>query len=856
MPAWMTQGSHSAMQPQGPIGSLYGSHGPQSTLPRPMSNGLAHQQQYGTHLASMGQGSAATQAGAPRPMTGSAYPLPPTQQQMHLSSPAQPKQQQSRPQQQQQQQQQAQPPYMMPPVQQQQLQLQQQQQLQTQPQQPARSAPPLFGGVQQAPQQLQIPQAHQQQRPPSMLGLDRLQGQQQAGIPPTAGALQQTQPQQQQHHQVAQPNSGVKAPDWTQHKAPDGRPYWYNAKTKVSTYTKPPEFGAPEQPKAALPATDWKEHTAPDGRKYYYNRVTKQSKWVPPEEWKRAQPGAIAASSAATSASAAAQPVVQKVAVPPTAVTAATVNSVAEVSPVAEVKAQPSPQLSTSTSKHMYATKDDAKMAFKQLLASVNMASDWSWEQTMRQIVSDSRYGALKSLGEKKACFNEYAQHRKNEEKDEARAKVKRQREQFTAMLEGHSATGDEPSKGPLRFSTARSLFEDDPRWKAVSNVDREELYQDYIREEEKREREAKQADRKRRAANFRDLLLSTTSIKVDTSWRKASGRLEGDPAFEAITRIDRLNVYQEYIKDLSVKEAADAEKKNQERRRGERHNRDAFTAMLKEHLLDGRLTAKTRFKEYLAEIKNEEAYEAVVKNQSGSRPRELFEDVIEDAETVYASDRNTLKEALKAAPIDIAEDTSFQDFCAAVDEGDSRASKIGLPNRRLFYQELVDRAAEKTAKEKKRAAKAAESFTDLLRSSRAIKAGMPWEEARGELASHRDYLSVSEGDRVALYEGHQAYLADRAVRESEKEAARAAKRRKDDADEAELDRKDGKRHKKSRHRDSSSDRKDKKHKSRKRDSPIQDKKSKSHKSDKRDRSEDDKGFAEEADGGSEPGEL
>lgn len=33
------------------------------------------------------------------------------------------------------------------------------------------------------------------------------------------------------------------------------------------------------------------------------------------------------------------------------------------------------------------------------------------------------RYGALKSLGEKKACFNEYAQQRKNEEKEEARAK-------------------------------------------------------------------------------------------------------------------------------------------------------------------------------------------------------------------------------------------------------------------------------------------------------------------------------------------------------------------------------------------------------------------------------------------------
>lgn len=63
---------------------------------------------------------------------------------------------------------------------------------------------------------------------------------------------------------------------------------------------------------------------------------------------------------------------------------------------------------------------------------------------------------------------------------------------------------------------------------------------------------------------------------------------------------------------------------------------------------------------------------------------------------------------------------------------------------RRLYYQELVDRAAEKAAKEKKRAAKAAEAFTDLLRSTRAIKTGMSWEDARPELSSHRDYLPVS----------------------------------------------------------------------------------------------------------------
>ena len=45
------------------------------------------------------------------------------------------------------------------------------------------------------------------------------------------------------------------------------------------------------------------------------------------------------------------------------------------------------------------------------------------------------------------------------------------------------------------------------------------------------------------------------------------------------------------------AKEAAEAEKRKEERRRRERRNRDAFTALLREHLAAGRLNCKTRFK-------------------------------------------------------------------------------------------------------------------------------------------------------------------------------------------------------------------------------------------------------------------
>ncbi len=36
--------------------------------------------------------------------------------------------------------------------------------------------------------------------------------------------------------------------------------------------------------------------------------------------------------------------------------------------------------------------QEEAKDAFKELLASVNAASDWTWEHAMRLIISDARY--------------------------------------------------------------------------------------------------------------------------------------------------------------------------------------------------------------------------------------------------------------------------------------------------------------------------------------------------------------------------------------------------------------------------------------------------------------------------------
>lgn len=55
-----------------------------------------------------------------------------------------------------------------------------------------------------------------------------------------------------------------------------------------------------------------------------------------------------------------------------------------------------------------YATKEEAREAFKALLSDMDVPSEATWDQAMRLIVNDARYGALKAIGEKKSAFNEY----------------------------------------------------------------------------------------------------------------------------------------------------------------------------------------------------------------------------------------------------------------------------------------------------------------------------------------------------------------------------------------------------------------------------------------------------------------
>lgn len=665
--------------------------------------------------------------------------------------------------------------------------------------------------------------------------------------------------------------------DWQEHTSADGRRYYYNKRTRQSSWEKPLELMSPIE--RADASTVWKEFTSPEGRKYYYNKVTQQSTWTIPEELRLAREqaqkasnsgvksetndtsnaadGSLAATSAPTATNASSSntstssgivtspapvtPVVASTDPPHLAaipVSHSTVTSSAsgvEPSVVADLNAAPTtvagrsgvaanvhnsnasstienqafqdavtstngaslqdmeetkkgmalagkinvnpPEEKTNDEEPMvYANKLEAKNAFKALLESANVQSDWTWEQTMREIINDKRYNALKTLGERKQAFNEYLGQRKKLEAEERRMRQKKAREEFSKMLEECKEL-----TSSTRWSKAVTMFENDERFKAVERArEREDLFESYMVELERKEKEQAAEEHRRNIAEFRKFLESCDFVKVYSQWRKVQDRLEDDERCMRLEKIDRLLVFQDYVRELEKEEEELKKIQKDQLRRSERKNRDAFRKLLEEHVASGILTAKTHWREYCMKVKDLPQYQAVASNTSGSTPKDLFEDVVEDLAQKYHEDKTLVKDAVKLGKIAVDTTTAFEDFKAAVLEEVDPPSMSDI-NLKLVYEELLERAKEKEEKEAKKRQRIADEFTKLLYTFKDITASSKWEDCKPLFEEAQEYRSIGdESSSREIFEEYIAYLKDKAKEKERKREEEKAKKEKE----------------------------------------------------------------------------
>lgn len=58
-----------------------------------------------------------------------------------------------------------------------------------------------------------------------------------------------------------------------------------------------------------------------------------------------------------------------------------------------------------------FTTLEEGEKAFMHLLRKAGVDADWSWDQTMRAIITDPLYKALNTLAEKKVAWQKVGDH-------------------------------------------------------------------------------------------------------------------------------------------------------------------------------------------------------------------------------------------------------------------------------------------------------------------------------------------------------------------------------------------------------------------------------------------------------------
>ena len=206
-------------------------------------------------------------------------------------------------------------------------------------------------------------------------------------------------------------------------------------------------------------------------------------------------------------------------------------------------------------------------LQFKELLIEKEVSAFSIWEKELQKIVFDPRYLLLTSK-ERKQVFDKYVKDRANEESKEKAAVLKRKKEEFRLLLKEANVS----LKNVVSFGDFTARYSRDERYKAIEKLkDRESLFNDYMSDLRKQEKEDKYAEKEKMKKNFVSMLKELKSLHRHSSWSETKKLLENDPRFKAIESSSRREDYfRDHCKQLDEKSGH-----NGDSSKGHKENRD-----------------------------------------------------------------------------------------------------------------------------------------------------------------------------------------------------------------------------------------------------------------------------------------
>ncbi|VVC43795.1 Hypothetical protein CINCED_3A020008 [Cinara cedri] len=559
------------------------------------------------------------------------------------------------------------------------------------------------------------------------------------------------------------PTEESKSTDWTEHKAPDGRFYYYNSVTKQSAWEKPDELKTKTE--IMLDQSPWKEYKSDTGATYYHNINSKESSWTIPaelEEIKLKIASEQTISGSPLMQAAIDGPIVMDSLDAKSAMEQAMEATLAYIDipddenrPANNVTGKGSKSKSQAQEVPLLKNKQELIDAFKELLKKKNIPSNASWEQTVKIISRDPIYLQVKKLNEKRQLFNAYKTQRQKDEKDEHRLKAKKAKEDLEKFL-----MKNEDMTSKTKYYRLEERYEHLDIWRNVSDIDRRDVYDDVVFNLAKREKEDAKVQKKRNMKQLAALLDSMTIVDHTTTWYQVQEMLlnnqnfVNDPKLLGMEKEDALTVFQDHIRELEKEEEHDKERERRRRKQQERKNRDNFGMFLEELHQQGKLTSVSLWKELYPVISTDIRFSALL-GQPGSTALDLFKFYVEDLKSRFHEEKKIIKEILKENSFIIDVNTTFEEFARVICL-DKKSETLDAGNVKLAYHGFLEKAEgrekERLREENRKQRKLETSFRSLLKDI-DVDYKSNWDTVRGQIENQQAFQAITlESERLRIF--------------------------------------------------------------------------------------------------------
>ncbi|KAL7001545.1 hypothetical protein U1Q18_002698 [Sarracenia purpurea var. burkii] len=414
---------------------------------------------------------------------------------------------------------------------------------------------------------------------------------------------------------------------WTAHKTEAGILYYYNALTGESTYEKPDGFrGEPDKVTTQstpvswekLAGTDWALVSTIDGKRYYHNTKTKLSSWqIPTEvtELRKKQdvdalkeesmsvPNTNVLTEKGSAPISLSAPALNTGGRDATALRASGVPASSSALDLIKKKLQdsgapatssPVPTLSGSAASELNGsravdatikgpqnekskdklkdingdgnmsdsssdsedvdsgpTKEECIIQFKEMLKERGVAPFSKWDKELPKIVFDPRFKAIPGYSARRALFEHYVRTRAEEERKEKRAAQKASVEGFKQLLEEAKEDIDHNTD----YQSFKKKWGHDRRFEALDRKERKNILNERILPLKRAAEENARAIRAASASSFKSMLHEKSDITASSRWSKVKDTLRHDPRYKSVKHEDREILFNEYISKLKFAE-------------------------------------------------------------------------------------------------------------------------------------------------------------------------------------------------------------------------------------------------------------------------------------------------------------